>query len=461
VIVLKTKNRNISTGVCLILSSLLIGQFQYSSQPRAQQNAPQPTSLKVNAKNIGGAFELPAETLLYGDVRVFLPDDMAAGDTISGTVMAEPKGNTEEERAKNRDTLQGFVVEIGEQKVPVSKGVFKWVVPATPKLIRIIDGASGNEVAKTQVPLIAPMPKIAPSQNPRPGDFRLPAIGQQGRAVEIAGPFDGDFSNTTLDWKATQDFEKNTENVSGGFGLIAESPRKAVFRSPYDITGPVEINLKEGSVETKGVFRNVGVRLSAPKTNLQKGEKTTLTVEVVGLAGIQTGVPLQIDSRGVINMEGGNFQNMLIPTTSILPGGRFTMTRTITGQQAGAFSVTATVIVKSFDVCLADDSDRHRGLSWNTFTGDYIFTNLVPAGQPKPPDTVTPPPGSINLTGTGKPAMKGCIITLTHNAPDRRVFARLDVCSQTADASVETSTPKSKLTITDKNTSDNACAAAR
>jgi hypothetical protein len=51
--------------------------------------------------------------------------------------------------------------------------------------------------------------------------------------------------------------------------------------------------------------------------------------------------------------------------------------------------------------------------------------------------------------------MKGCIITLSHNAPDRRVFARLDACTKSGDASVETTSPKTNFNITDKNTADN------
>jgi hypothetical protein len=51
--------------------------------------------------------------------------------------------------------------------------------------------------------------------------------------------------------------------------------------------------------------------------------------------------------------------------------------------------------------------------------------------------------------------MKGCIITLSHNAPDRRVFAKLDACTKTGDATVETNSPKADIKITDKNTADN------
>ena len=229
--------------------------------------------------------------------------------------------------------------------------------------------------------------------------------------------------------------------------------------------------IKEGDVKTLAPYRNVGVRLSAPKTNLLKGERTTLTVEVSGLEGIKEDVPLQLDSKGVITMDGGNFQNLRIKPPEITPAGIYTTDRMITGVQAGGFTVTATVIVRPFDVCLQDDSTPQRALLWNTFTGDYIFTNIGPYTTPplptintgnippKPPAGTVQPGGTtqtgINLTGIGKPVMKGCIITLSHNAPDRRVFARLDACTKTGDASVQTKSPEANFSITDKNTADN------
>ncbi|HEX8846617.1 MAG TPA: hypothetical protein VF791_18365 [Pyrinomonadaceae bacterium] len=464
---MKSNSRGIASVLCLALFFLFVfpSQLYLPLTAQAQQNAPQPVNLKVRAKNIGGALELTGDTLIYGDLKVYLPDDMAAGDTISGTVIAEPKGSTKEERAKNQDTLEGLVLEIGDQKVPASNGTFTVKVPnmqGQPSYnLKFVEASSNKELATTALPVLAVPQNVQRPRTVTANDFRLPTIGQQGRAVEIFGPFDGDFSNTTLDWSTTKspDGANNTENDSGGFGLIAESPRKAVFRSPRDVTGPIGINLKEGGVGTTGAFRNIGVRLSAPKTNLKKGESTTVTVEVLGLAGILTSLPMQLDTRGAVNMDGGNFQNFLIPPTGLQPGGRFTLTRSITGQQPGTFSVTATVIYRPFDICLKDDSEGQRGLSWNTFTGDYIFTNTGPAGQSKPPGGTTQPAG-INLTGTGKPAMKGCIITLSHNAPDRRVFAKLDVCTNTGEASVQTPSPKATFTVTDKSTADNTCAAA-
>jgi len=66
-----------------------------------------------------------------GKVTVNLPDDINVGDTVSGTVIAEPRGQTEEEQRRNTDELNRYLVEIGKERTPVVERVIKWNVPAT------------------------------------------------------------------------------------------------------------------------------------------------------------------------------------------------------------------------------------------------------------------------------------------------------------------------------------------
>jgi hypothetical protein len=319
-----------------------------------------------------------------------------------------------------------------------------------------------------------PYTKKQPSER----NFNIPTLGQTSRPLIISGPFDGDLSNTRINigpaGSTAQDFEKNSENVSGGFGLfrpLVESPRKAVFYAPRNLIGPVEIRVKDGDVQTQNAFRNIGLRLSAPKTNLVRAEQTTLTVEVIGLTGIIEPVSLEIDATGVITMGGGNFQNLRIMPAEVNTRGIYTTTRPITGQQQGSFTVTVSVIAGRYNVCIADDSNRDRALLWNTFTGDYFIAQTGPTkpqtGPGQPSRTTRTGVASTtsmknrfeSLTGTGQVTMDGCSITLTHNAPDRRIMSRLDTCTKTGEASVETTTPGSILKITDTNVSDNYCGA--
>ena len=247
---------------------------------------------------------------------------------------------------------------------------------------------------------------------------------------------------------SVQDFEKNTENATGGFGLIqplAKSPRKCVFDAPPNVTGPIELYLKEGNTHTTGECRNVRVDLTAKDISLLKGQSTELHVEVNGLQGIKQPVPLTLESHGVITMVGGNYQRLEIQPSEVGADGRYTTTRGITGVQTGGWTATATVVTHRFDFCLQDDSNPRTVVLVNSFTGNYLF----------------PLPGGTSLSGQGTVTRKDCIITLTDSQPDRRVQGTIDPCTKTGSASVQTSPPnkpKIRFTITDRNTTDNMCA---
>ncbi len=53
-----------------------------------------------------------------GKISVNLPEDMATGDTLSGTVIAEPIGQTAKEKEENEDELNGYVVEVKKAQEP-------------------------------------------------------------------------------------------------------------------------------------------------------------------------------------------------------------------------------------------------------------------------------------------------------------------------------------------------------
>ncbi len=328
----------------------------------------------------GGLRTVTFDTL-EGRVIVNLPDDMRAGDTISGTVVAEPKGQAEEERTKHMAAMGVRRVKVATAAkadgtsdlnvdVPVTATTRAFTFklppastpsPAPPNVSSSKSGALGITLTHISGPLSTGPTQTIPIeivslslQSAAPVTVhQLPTLGQQGRPIEIPGPFDGDSANTSLHWlrprSTVPDFEKNTENVSGGFGLIdgkpiAESPRKAVFIAPTNVTGPVEITLKEGNKETKGTYRNVGAKLTAPKTTLSSRERTTLTIDISGLQGIKEPVPLTLIARGVITMRGGNVQKLVIQPSQVRADGRYIATRDVTGDKAGVWSATVTVV---------------------------------------------------------------------------------------------------------------------
>ncbi len=236
-----------------------------------------------------------------------------------------------------------------------------------------------------------------PSRQTHP-DFLWWPVGQQGRPKEIYGPFDGYFSNTLITIGG-QEVKK-----------LAESPRKLVFESPKNLSGLTEILLRERNVEAKGEYRNVGVRLSAPKTNLTRGERTTLTIQVNGLQGIDKPMPLTLESHGVITMEGGSFQPLMIQPSQVTADGRYTTTRGVTGLQTGAWEATATVVTQPFNIILRDP-DPPQTLLFNSFTGDYIFRT-----------------GAGKFSGAAQVKRQDCMAQVNSNQKDHELRGTINVC---------------------------------
>jgi hypothetical protein len=464
---------------------------------------------KASVVTANGLHTITVNTI-HGNVIAKVTDDARAGDTISGTVVAEATGKTAEERKANEAKLSELKLNFGSRFPKDKKELMIFITPRviiqdeessgasssnptnfTTKLPDTFDYTIGVNAPRTDtetvtITVASPIwfinnqPTTPPRTEPppSPNDFLFQDIIQQGRTGQITGRdgmkvSDGNSANTRLMYgplgSTVQDFEKNTENVAGGYGLIqplAESPRKFVFQAPTTIARPVQLYLKKGNLETVAPANVLGINLSG-KTNLSRNEHTDLKIDVFGLQGIRKSIPSTLEAQGVIRLEGGNYQQFTIQPSQVDPQGHYIRTVGGTGVEVGTWSATVTVVNDKFNVCLQDDGTPARVMLWNSFTGDYIFTNPVPPPQPKPPGgtvqpgdptqsggaTVTPSnvttPTGINLTGTGKPLLKGCIITLTHDAPDRRVFARLDACTKTGDATIQTSAPKTTFTIHD------------
>jgi len=304
------------------------------------------------------AFETP-----LGKIKVNLPDDMAAGDTVSGTVIVEPAGNSQTERDKNETELNGYVIDVGSKKNAVSVRMISFIIPATPppqlKTITLIH--ISQSVATSDIPISA-------KPLPAPNKFTLPTGGQQARTIEIKGPFNGVFM--------PQD-----SVIIGGTNAppIAESPRKIVVMDNCPATGPTNVQLNENGTTIECPFRNIKINLSAPRTDLKRGETTEMHVEVTGLTGLRQNLPLKLEnaSTTVVKMSGGEIQNIRINASAVQTNGTYSANRMLTGIQSGDFRIDGTVTWT--DTCTKDP------------TGGPIAGGPGPVSQPPPsPTPLTP-----------------------------------------------------------------------
>ena len=264
-----------------------------------------------------------------GIITVFLPEDIAAQDRISGTIKTEPIGHTAEERAQSQSILNGYMIKLDDQKMVRADSVsFIWTpqVPKPAVLEKTFEllAQDGKLISLATVPIYPTAPNVK-------SIFNFPVLAQTLRSVTIIGPFDGDASNTGC-------------SIGGvPLPIIAESPRKTICRSPGTIIGVAEIKVNEGKKEFTGQIRNIGVNLSAPKTTLIKGDTTTLKVVINGLHGIKGDVQIKLITTGSVSTQGGNTQMIKVTPDTVDPNGVCTKIFILTAVQSGSFSVTATV----------------------------------------------------------------------------------------------------------------------
>jgi hypothetical protein len=262
-----------------------------------------------------------------GKIRVNLPDDIAIGDIISGTLIATASGKNDKAQAKNLKSLKDYILEIDGQKTSAGENWGKWKMPDSKELLITLKNKKGKIVSQTQIPLLPEYP------TQKPGEFTLPRMGQAGISLPVKGKFNGDFSDT--------DCRIGDRKLK----LWAESPRKVIVESPMDPIGLMDIILKEGDVELEGEYRNIGLTLNAPKLKLKSGETTELTVTVKGLEGLDEQIPLNLENKTpkVVKMEGEQDTVIMIHPEEVKADGIYTYRTVVTGIMPGNFRITALI----------------------------------------------------------------------------------------------------------------------
>ena len=277
--------------------------------------------------------------LEQGRVIVNLPDDLAGGDLVTGTVLEEPAGKSEKELRRNAEVLEAMVVKFDTAATPVRARVLKLTIPAVlggGTIQAILTDGKGAELARVGIPVLKPPTYPTHPPNPGPLDFMVPALGQAGAPIEMVGPFDGDFATTALRVGGQEARE------------LAESPRKFIAESPRGTPGRTRLELTEGPVSVAVDFRNLSQTLTARKTELLPDEATVLTDTIRGLDGLEGPITIRLENRtaNLVRLEGGDAQAVAISPDHVEPGGVMTIARTITGIRPGPFKIDAAVVAE-------------------------------------------------------------------------------------------------------------------
>jgi hypothetical protein len=126
------------------------------------------------------------------------------------------------------------------------------------------------------------------------------------------------------------------------------------------------------------------------------------------------------------------------PSGTTFPVGTTTVTCTVMDTSGNSASCSFTVSV--FNICLQDDSNPGTVLLINSVSGAYRFCC-----------------GGTIFTGTGTVTIRGCVLTLQHNPPDRRVSASVDQTQFKGNAVIQFPVGTMKCTISDRDTRNNSC----
>ncbi|MBI5858822.1 MAG: hypothetical protein HZB42_14415 [Sphingobacteriales bacterium] len=262
-----------------------------------------------------------------GKINVYLPP-LSSSVTLSGTVYSEPNGRNGKDSSKNLEALKSYLLKLGDILIKAEGSSFSFQLPAaSPSGVPLQLQSSAGQVINTQT--LPFTQATVPARN-----FSVPPYMVSTDAATIKGNFDGNITNTSV----TANGQKAT--------LLAESPSRLYIKTPDNITGPVTIQCNEGGSTQKASTNIISLQLSADKTNLRKGESTQIHIKVAGLEGLSTNVPVNITnaSQSVINIEGGNAQQIVIVPSRDAASGVYETTRAIQSLKNGGFSVTVNVI---------------------------------------------------------------------------------------------------------------------
>jgi hypothetical protein len=233
----------------LTFASLALVGVMAAGRPASGQVRPE---VKAESGLMIATFGLPE-----GAVTAYLPDDVASGETFSGTV----------------EGPEGFVLMFGDQRARTGEP-FSWAVPAgawrQQILITLLD-RQGSERARAWLQTGAAAPHDS--------GFRFPALVQAGKPFPIRGPLDGDFRTTRvgLDGSAVSP--------------LAESIRRVIVRAPGSLVGPVSATLTEAGTEHRGATRSLSIEFAAAAAG---ASLVTRDLTVRGAGGIDRDVPLLV-----------------------------------------------------------------------------------------------------------------------------------------------------------------------
>lgn len=259
--------------------------------------------------------------LKEGKMKIYLPDDIRSGETISGTVVLEPEGSTEKIKNRNKAALQKYALSYTEANGSVKSlsTHFTILINQNNATIHVNDG--NKLISNYSIPVQKEDYKIS--------SFVFPSHVLTQSPFRIHGPFDGNTSNTQCRINGTE------------IEILAESPRQCIMLMPVAESKPHVVSIIENGKEIQKSIYAVNMNVSAGRLELQKGEKTYVDVLVSGIQNLPASANLTVTNMttGVVAMQGGEHQSINISPDNH-PNNTYNKRFDIQSIKTGSFSVT-------------------------------------------------------------------------------------------------------------------------
>ncbi|MCX6314088.1 MAG: hypothetical protein NTX08_05070 [Sphingobacteriales bacterium] len=264
-----------------------------------------------------------------GSINVNLPNDVRPGELISGTVVTVPEGKNSIQTAKNLVNLKAYSVALDGKQVLISNAAkgFQFTLSNEKKLQIHLAIVNEQGVMAKQV-------NIPFSQNnktiPAAMGCIIPSHALTNAPLRIIGQFDGNSSNTKCKLGGKE------------LDILAENSGACFVQFPDNISGTQILQVQEtGQPACIKPLSTVNMQVSADKTNLLKGEKTTLSVQVSGLQNLPDTAMLSLTNMtpAVVVMQPAN-NNLIFLTPANVVDGNYSNSFIIESTRSGTFTVS-------------------------------------------------------------------------------------------------------------------------
>jgi len=265
----------------------------------------------------------------HGTIKVYLPDDILPGETVSGTVSCEPSGNNARQIERNLASLQKLSVSVDGTRYPVTEkpALFTWLVHQDRQVSAPVELLEVNGQKSGQLDIrFKSQNEMTPSL---PGCL-IPSHALTGSPVQITGSFDGDHSNTQC--------MLNNQPLE----ILAESPRQCQVQFPANAQGPGTMRVNEnGQEKCDRQVSGVDMQVTTGDLSLRKGQSTYIDIKITGLQHLPDKATLTITNLtpAVVTMTNGNVQVIPVWPPADSSAGVFSVHCPAVSVSTGNFSV--------------------------------------------------------------------------------------------------------------------------